>query len=366
MSTFLKIAILSGDGIGPEITAEAVKTLRKIEKVFSIQMELVQADVGGIAIDRHGSALPEQTLAVCHDADAILFGAVGGPKWESLPPEQQPERAALLPLRKEFGLFANLRPAIIFGELVGASPIRADIIGDGMDLLVVRELTGGIYFGEPKSRDSDRALDTLVYTRPEIERIARVAFEAARARRRKVCSIDKANVLQSMVLWRETVTAVGADYPDIELRHMYVDNAAMQLVRAPRQFDVLLCGNMFGDILSDEASMITGSLGLLPSASLAESRAGSLESPVFGLYEPAGGSAPDIAGRGIANPIAGILSAALLLRHTIGSEEAYRAIFDAVSHTLAAGYRTADVAEEDVQTVGTAEMGDQIASRVTG
>ncbi|MBU8912568.1 MAG: 3-isopropylmalate dehydrogenase [Spirochaetales bacterium] len=362
----MKIAILPGDGIGPEITAEAVKTLREVEKVFGVEMELVHADVGGIAIDNHGSALPEQTLSVCHDADAILFGAVGGPKWESLPPEQQPERAALLPLRKEFGLFANLRPAVIFGELVGASPIRGDIIGDGMDLLVVRELTGGIYFGEPKSRDSERALDTLVYTRPEIERIARVAFEAARARRRRVCSVDKANVLQSMVLWRETVTAIGADYPDIELRHMYVDNAAMQLVRDPHQFDVLLCGNMFGDILSDEASMITGSLGLLPSASLAESRAGSPESPVFGLYEPAGGSAPDIAGRGIANPVAGILSAALLLRHTVGSDEAYRAIFDAVSHTLKAGYRTADIAEGGAQTVGTAEMGDQIAGRVAG
>ncbi len=344
--------------------AEARKVLAEVSRVFRVEIETDEADVGGIAIDNHGTALPESTLETCREADAVLFGSVGGPKWESLPPERQPERAALLPLRKTFKLFANLRPAIIFPELVSASPVRADIIGDGLDLLVVRELTGGIYFGEPKSRDDNRGVDTMVYTREEIERIARVGFEAARARSRKLCSIDKANVLQTMVLWRQVVTEIGSEYPDVELSHMYVDNAAMQLVRNPRQFDVVLCGNMFGDILSDEASMITGSLGLLPSASLAESRPGSLDAPVFGLYEPAGGSAPDIAGRGIANPIAQILSAALMLRHSFGMEEAYQAVMNAVAGTLRAGYRTADIVEAGRSAVTTSEMGDQIAERV--
>ncbi|MFW5783451.1 MAG: 3-isopropylmalate dehydrogenase [Spirochaetota bacterium] len=360
----MRIAVLPGDGIGPEVMAEARKVLAEVSRVFRVEIETDEADVGGIAIDNHGTALPELTLETCRKADAVLFGSVGGPKWESLPPEQQPERAALLPLRKTFKLFANLRPAIIFPELVSASPVRADIIGDGLDLLVVRELTGGIYFGEPKSRDDNRGVDTMVYTREEIERIARVGFEAARARSRKLCSIDKANVLQTMVLWRQVVTEIGSEYPDVELSHMYVDNAAMQLVRNPRQFDVVLCGNMFGDILSDEASMITGSLGLLPSASLAESRPGSLDAPVFGLYEPAGGSAPDIAGRGIANPIAQILSAALMLRHSFGMEEAYQAVMNAVAGTLRAGYRTADIVEAGRSAVTTSEMGDQIAERV--
>lgn len=360
----MRIALLPGDGIGPEVMAEAVKVLEATSRAFGFTLDLVEADVGGIAIDRHGSALPRATVETCRTAEAVLFGSVGGPKWESLPPQEQPERAALLPLRRIFGLFANLRPAIIFPELVDASPLRPDIVGEGLDLLVVRELTGGIYFGEPKFRETDRAGDTMVYSRAEIERIARVGFEAARARRRRVCSIDKANVLQTMVLWREVVTAIAAEYPDVELSHMYVDNAAMQLVRNPRQFDVLLCGNMFGDILSDEASMITGSLGLLPSASLAESRSGTLEEPVFGLYEPAGGSAPDIAGRGIANPIAQILSAALMLRHSYGLEEAYRAISEAVAQALRAGYRTADIAEAGRSASPTAEMGTQIAERV--
>ena len=360
----MRIALLAGDGIGPEVMAEAVKVLAATARFHRFELDLVEADVGGVAIDRHGAALPESTVATCRGADAVLFGSVGGPKWERLPPEEQPERAALLPLRKIFGLFANLRPAIIFPELVDASPIRADIIGDGLDLLVVRELTGGIYFGEPKYRDDHKGLDTMVYTRPEIERIARVAFEAARARRKKVCSIDKANVLATMVLWRRVVTEIGAEYPDVVLSHMYVDNAAMQLVRNPRQFDVLLCGNMFGDILSDEASMITGSLGMLPSASLAAANAGSIEQPVFGLYEPAGGSAPDIAGRGIANPIAQVLSAALMLRHSFGLEAAYRSIFDAVAAALRAGHRTADIAAHGGSTVGTSEMGSRIAERV--
>jgi 3-isopropylmalate dehydrogenase len=360
----MRIAVLPGDGIGPEVMTEARKVLQAVSRVFRVDIQTEDADVGGIAIDTHGSALPEATLEVCRGADAILFGSVGGPKWESLPPDQQPERAALLPLRKTFTLFANLRPAIIFPELVSASPLRADIIGDGLDILIVRELTGGIYFGEPKQRDDERGMDTMVYTRGEIERITRLGFEAARARGGKLCSVDKANVLQTMVLWRQVVTQVAGDYPDVELSHMYVDNAAMQLVRNPRQFDVLLCGNMFGDILSDEASMITGSLGLLPSASLAESRPGSPESPVFGLYEPAGGSAPDIAGRGIANPIAQILSAALMLRHSFGMDEAYQAIMNAVAGTLRAGYRTADIVEAGRSATTTGEMGNQIAERV--
>lgn len=360
----MRIAVLAGDGIGPEVMDEAVKVLEATGREFGFTPEIHEAHVGGIAIDTHGSALPESTLATCREADSILFGSVGGPKWESLPPEQQPERAALLPLRKIFGLFANLRPAIIFPELVGASPIRADIVGDGLDLLVVRELTGGIYFGEPKERSATRGMDTMVYERDEIIRIARLGFEAARSRSRKLCSIDKANVLQTMVLWREVVTEVGKEYPDVELSHMYVDNAAMQLVRNPGQFDVLLCGNMFGDILSDEASMITGSLGLLPSASLADSRPGRVDAPVFGLYEPAGGSAPDIAGQGIANPIAQILSAALMLRHSYGMERAYAAIMDAVGAALREGFRTADIAEAGADSVRTAEMGSQIASRI--
>jgi 3-isopropylmalate dehydrogenase len=360
----MKIAILPGDGIGPEVMAEAIKVLQSVAERFAFKLTLEKALVGGAAIDATGSALPEETVEVCRSSDAVLFGSVGGPKWESLPPEEQPERAALLPLRKIFGLFANLRPAIIFPQLVEASPVRPEIIGDGLDLLVVRELTGGIYFGEPKERSAERGLDTMVYTRSEIERIARLGFESARARGKRLCSIDKANVLQTMVLWREVVTAVGAEYPDVELSHMYVDNAAMQLVRNPRQFDVLLCGNMFGDILSDEASMITGSLGLLPSASLAEARPGSLERPTFGLYEPAGGSAPDIAGKGVANPIAQILSAALMLRHSFGLEDAYQAVFASVSAALERGLRTADIAGGG-KSAGTEEIGSAIADGIS-
>lgn len=344
---------------------EALRVLEATADRFGVEITTTEADVGGIAIDNHGNALPDETVETCRNADAVLFGSVGGPKWEHLPPERQPERAALLPLRKVFGLFANLRPAIIFPELVGASPVRADIIGNGLDLLVVRELTGGIYFGEPKFRETDRAGDTMVYTREEVKRIAKLGFEAAMSRGKKLTSIDKANVLQTMVLWREVVNQVGRDYPEVELSHMYVDNAAMQLVKNPRQFDVLLCGNMFGDILSDEASMITGSLGLLPSASLADARAGSFENPVFGLYEPAGGSAPDIAGRGIANPIAQILSAALMLKHSFGMGEAYETIFTAVSAVLKDGLRTADIAAGG-KSVSTKEMGVAVAERVAG
>ncbi len=355
-----KVALLPGDGIGPEVMAEAVKVLDAVQKKFGFVLEYVQADVGGIAIDNHGHALPESTLQVCEASDAILFGSVGGPKWEGLPPDQQPERAALLPLRKHFDLFCNLRPARVFKSLVSSCPLRADIAGNGFDILVIRELTSGIYFGRPKGREGsgpdERAWDTMVYKRSEIERIARIAFETARLRRRKVTSVDKANVLTSMVLWREVVNDVAAGYPDVELNHIYVDNATMQLVRDPHQFDVLLCGNMFGDIVSDEAAMLTGSMGMLASASL--------NADNFGLFEPAGGSAPDIAGQGIANPIAQILSAAMMLRYGLGREEASAAIENAVAATLDNNILTADIAGDRVRAVGTAAMGDAIAKAI--
>jgi len=262
-----KIAVLAGDGIGPEVMKEAIKVLDAAQKKFSFQLEYVYADVGGCAIDNHGQALPPQTLKTCEESDAILFGSVGGPKWENLPPEQQPERAALLPLRKHFDLFCNYRPAKVFKSLTGACPLRADIVRDGFDILCVRELTSGIYFGQPKGREgsgpSEKAYDTLVYTRAEIERITRMAFDAARIRRKKVTSVDKANVLTTMVLWREVVKEIAKEYEDVTLNHIYIDNATMQLVRDPHQFDVLLCDNMFGDIISDESAMLTGSMGLL-------------------------------------------------------------------------------------------------------
>lgn len=357
-----QLAILPGDGIGPEVMEQAVRVLDAVGERFDVEFAYNYADVGGVAIDNHGAALPEHTVETCRASDAILFGAVGGPKWESLPPDQQPERAALLPLRKIFGLYANLRPAIIFPQLTNSSPLKPELIGDGLDVLVVRELTGGIYFGQPRGRDgqgpSERAYDTLEYRREEIERIAHVAFGAARKRNNSVTSIDKANVLTSMVFWREVVTDVARGYPDVELKHMYVDNAAMQLVRQPRQFDVILAGNMFGDILSDEASMLTGSLGMLPSASLA--------SGSFGLYEPSGGTAPDIAGKGIANPVAQILSAAMLLQYSFGMVDAYQAVFDSISSVLDQGYRTADIMGEGCSQVSTDEMGRRIAAAVIG
>lgn len=352
-----KVAVLAGDGIGPEVMQEAIKVLAVAQKKFSFELTYVHEDVGGCAIDNHGEALPAHTLKTCEESDAILFGSVGGPKWENLPPAQQPERAALLPLRKHFDLFCNFRPSKVFKSLVQACPLRADIIGDGFDILCVRELTSGIYFGEPKGREGEGAdeyaFDTMIYRRWEIERIARMAFEAARLRNKKVTSVDKANVLTTMVLWREVVTEIAKEYPDVELKHIYVDNATMQLVRDPRQFDVLLCGNMFGDIVSDEAAMLTGSMGLLASASLNKER--------FGLYEPAGGSAPDIAGQGIANPIAQILSAAMMLRHSFGLDEAAAAIDNSVAQALDSGIYTADIAVDKTKAVGTAAMGDAIA-----
>ncbi|ENO3941660.1 MULTISPECIES: 3-isopropylmalate dehydrogenase [Aeromonas] len=361
MSSY-RIAVLPGDGIGPEVMAEAVKVLEKVQAQFGLAFEYDHHDVGGIAIDNHGTPLPQSTIAGCEAADAVLFGSVGGPKWEHLPPNDQPERGALLPLRAHFKLFCNLRPARIYTGLEQFSPLRADISDRGFDIACVRELTGGIYFGQPKGREgegaNEKAFDTEVYHRFEIERIAKIAFESARVRRGKVTSIDKANVLASSILWREVVTQVAKSYPDVTLNHMYIDNATMQLIKDPSQFDVLLCSNLFGDILSDECAMITGSMGLLPSASLNESG--------FGLFEPAGGSAPDIAGKGIANPIAQILSAALMLRYSLGQEAAAQAIEQAVAQTLAEGYFTADLHQASTRhpVQSTSEMGSQIAARI--
>jgi 3-isopropylmalate dehydrogenase len=350
-----RVALLPGDGIGPEVMKEAVRILNAISKKFDIEFQFKHADVGGAAIDNHGTALPDDTLKLCEESDAILFGSVGGPKWDSLPPEQQPERGALLPLRKHFNLYCNLRPAKVFKELSSASPLKPEIVKTGFDILCIRELTGGIYFGEPKGIEgqgqNEKGFDTMVYSRMEIERIAKLAFEAAQKRKNIVTSVDKANVLNSMVLWRQVVSEVGKNYPDVKLNHMYVDNTTMQLIRDPHQFDVLLCGNMFGDIISDECAMITGSMGLLASASLNEQK--------FGLYEPAGGSAPDIAGKGIANPIAQILSAAMMLKYTFNLTKASNDIEHAISKVFKKGIYTKDLTEDN-SGVGTEEMGDAI------
>ncbi len=365
MSNPYQIAVLSGDGIGPEVMAEAIKVLRRIEALCGCEFQLHERNVGGAAIDREGSALPATTLESCDAADAILFGSVGGPKWESLPPAEQPERGALLPLRKHYQLFANLRPAVCFDELTHASPLRQENIEGGFDVLCVRELTGGLYFGQPKGisgEGPDRtAVDTMVYKVSEIERIARIAFEAAMGRRKKLTSVDKANVLENGVLWRETVNRISKEFPEVELSHLYVDNAAMQLIKAPKQFDVILAENLFGDILSDEMAMTTGSLGMLPSASLGLAMK---THGRFGLYEPSGGSAPDIAGKGIANPIAQILSTAMLLRYSLGLADASSAIEAAVRQTIADGFRTADIQSEEGILVGTVEMGDAVVERM--
>jgi 3-isopropylmalate dehydrogenase len=358
MAKQFKVAVLPGDGIGPEVMAEALKVLDAVEKKFAVKFERTFANVGGAGIDNEGKALPQSTVDICKASEAILFGSVGGPKWESLPPDEQPERGALLPLRKIFGLYANLRPAIIFPSLTGASSLKEEVIAGGFNVLVVRELTGGIYFSQPKGIEGEgRArigIDTMRYSVPEIERITHVAFQAARKRSKKVCSIDKANVLSTSVLWREVVTGIAKEYPDVALSHMYVDNAAMQLVKWPKQFDVILCENMFGDILSDEAAMLTGSLGMLPSASLAEGS--------FGMYEPSGGSAPDIAGQGVANPIAQILSAGMMLRYSFGMVEAADAIDKAVAKVLDQGIRTRDIYQQKAGEilVNTKKMGDAI------
>jgi len=368
MSNTHRIAVLAGDGIGPEVMTEALKVLRVVESKFGFKITETAMPVGGAAIDATGKALPEKTLKVCEESDAILFGSVGGPKWENLPPNEQPERAALLPLRKHFGLFANLRPCICLPELAHASPLRSESVAGGVDVLCVRELTGGLYFGEPKHLSDEGAdeadpiaVDTMVYKKSEIVRIARVAFEAARGRSKRLTSIDKANVLQNGILWRRTVNEIAREYPDISLSHLYVDNAAMQLIRNPRQFDVILAENLFGDILSDEMAMIAGSLGMLPSASLGASKGGLRR---FGMYEPSGGTAPDIAGRGIANPIAQILSASMLLRHSLGEVDAADIVDAAVRKVIASGLRTGDIWSEGTTRVGTSAMGDAIASAI--
>ncbi len=360
-----KIAVLPGDGIGPEVMTEAKRVLAVVETRFGFRLDLTEARVGGIAIDVDGMALPAETLRICGEADAILFGSVGGPKWETLPPNQQPERAALLPLRKHFGLFANLRPAVCFAELTHASPVKESIIAGGFDVLCVRELTGGLYFGQPKGTHEENgeavAIDTMIYRQSEIERIAHIAFKAAQGRRKQLTSIDKANVLENGVLWRKTVNEVSKLYPDVELKHLYVDNAAMQLVKNPRGFDVVLAENLFGDILSDEMAMIAGSLGMLPSASL-----GLKETPGgrFGLFEPSGGTAPDIAGKGIANPIAQILSAAMMLRYSLAQVDAAEAIEKAVRKVIESGLRTGDIWSEGNRRASTKEMGAAVAEAV--
>jgi len=351
----MKIAVLPGDGIGTEIVAEAVKVL----KGLGLPLEMETALVGGCAFDAHGHPLPESTLKLAKQADAILFGAVGDWKYDTLDRPLRPEQA-ILGLRKNLGLFANFRPAICYPELVGASSLKPELIA-GLDILIIRELTGDIYFGQPRGRrvspdgafaGAEEAFDTMRYTRPEVERIARVAFEAARKRSKRVTSVDKANVLETFQFWKDIVTEVHKDYPDIALDHMYVDNAAMQLVKEPKRFDVVVTGNMFGDILSDEASMLTGSIGMLPSASLNASNQG--------LYEPSHGSAPDIAGKGVANPLATILSAAMMLRFSLNQEAAAVRIENAVKKVLAQGLRTGDIHSEGTTKVGTAQMGDAV------
>jgi len=346
----MKICVLPGDGIGPEIIAEAVRVL----KALDLKIEMEEALLGGCAVDATGSPYPDATQKLALAADAVLLGAVGGPQWDNNPREQRPERG-LLGIRKQLGLFANLRPAILYPELANASTLKPEVVA-GLDILIVRELTGDIYFGLPRgieTRNGERfGFNTMHYTESEIRRILRVAFEAARKRNRKVCSVDKMNVLECTQLWRDVAIETGREYPDVELSHMLVDNAAMQLVKNPKQFDVMVTGNMFGDILSDEASMLTGSIGMLPSASL--------DANNKGLYEPSHGSAPDIAGKGIANPLATILSAAMMLRYTFANEAAAGRIEAAVKKVLAQGFRTGDIYEPGMKKVGTREMGDAV------
>ena len=357
----MKIAVLPGDGIGPEITAEAVKVL----KALDLKFELETAPVGGAAYEAAGHPLPEATLKLAQAADAILFGAVGDWKYDTLDRPLRPEQA-ILGLRKALGLFANFRPAICYEQLTAASSLKPELVA-GLDILIIRELTGDIYFGQPRGRrtavdghfpGAEEAFDTMRYSRPEIERIARVAFEAARQRNKKLTSVDKANVLETFQFWKDVVTDVHKDYPDVELSHMYVDNAAMQLVRAPKAFDVIVTGNMFGDILSDEASMLTGSICMLPSASLNDRKQG--------LYEPSHGSAPDIAGKDLANPLATILSVAMMLRFSLNQPEAADRIESAVQHVLASGLRTADIWSEGTTKVGTRAMGDAVVAALSG
>ncbi len=346
----MKICVLPGDGIGPEITAEAVRVLNSLDLKF----EMEEALLGGGAVDATGNPYPEATQKLAREADAVLLGAVGGPQWDSLPREKRPERG-LLGIRKDLNLFANLRPAILYPELANASTLKPEVVA-GLDILIVRELTGDIYFGQPRGireENGERVgFNTMVYSESEIRRIGHVAFQAAQKRNKKLCSVDKMNVLECTQLWRDVMIEISKEYPDVELSHMLVDNAAMQLVKAPKQFDVMVTGNMFGDILSDEASMLTGSIGMLPSASLDDKNKG--------LYEPSHGSAPDIAGKGVANPLATILSAAMMLRYTFGLEEQALRVENAVKKVLAQGFRTGDIYERGTNKVGTREMGDAV------
>ena len=350
-----QILVLPGDGIGPEVMVEAIKVLTCVDEKFTLGLEFSEGLIGGCAVDTKGEPLPAETLALADKADAILMGAVGGPKWDQLAWDMRPERG-LLGIRSHLKLFGNLRPAILHPALVDASSLKPEVVS-GLDILIVRELTGGVYFGEPKGIETlengeRRGFNNFVYTTSEIERIGRLGFESARKRSGKLCSVDKANVLNVSMLWREVMTELGKEYPDVELSHMLVDNAAMQLVRAPKQFDVIVTGNMFGDILSDQASMLTGSIGMLPSASL--------DANGKGLYEPCHGSAPDIAGQGIANPLAMIMSAAMMLRHSLGMEAAADAIETAVTAVLEQGLRTADIVSAGSQAVTTQTMGDAV------
>ncbi len=352
----MKIAVLPGDGIGPEIVRQAVKVLERLSR-DGLNIELQEAPIGGAGYDAAQDPLPPKTLALAKASDAVLLGAVGGPKYDALPRPMRPEQG-LLRIRKELGLFANLRPTLVYEELANASTLKTDVVA-GLDIMILRELTGDIYFGQPRGMRQTtggerEGFDTMKYSESEIRRIARVGFDIARKRARRLCSVDKANVLDTSILWREVVIEVGKDFPDVALSHMYVDNAAMQLVRAPRQFDVILTGNMFGDILSDEASMLTGSIGMLPSASL--------DANNKGLYEPIHGSAPDIAGRDIANPLATILSTAMMMRHSFGEEVAAQRIESAVKRVLKQGFRTADIFEEGTKKIGTEEMGEAVVA----
>lgn len=346
-----KITVLPGDGIGPDIIREALEVLKVIGQKYGHSFDITEADLGGIAIDKHGIPLPQATIDACKSSDAVLLGAVGGPKWDTVAGDKRPE-AGLLGIRAALGLYANLRPAIIYSALKDASPLKSEVISNGIDIMVIRELTGGIYFGKRgrlETEGGEAAFDTEMYNRAEIERIARVGFETAMKRGKKLMSVDKANVLESSRLWRQVVEGIAKEYPDVSLSHMYVDNAAMQLVRNPAQFDVVLTSNIFGDILSDEASMITGSIGMLPSASLGATK--------LGLYEPIHGSAPDIAGQDKANPIATILSVAMMLRYSLNLSEEAAAIEKAVVRVLDKGYRTGDIASAGTTVVGTKEMG---------
>ncbi len=349
------VAVLSGDGIGPEVMAEAMKVLQAVGKKRNLVFDFREGLIGGIAIDTAGTALPDETVALCRDAGAVLLGSIGGPKWDALPPEERPELGGLLAIRKALKLFANIRPVKVYEGVQDLCPLNPSRVGKGIDILTVRELSGGIYFGEPKKVDEHSGMDTMIYSVEEVQRIARAGFEAAMHRSKRLTSVDKANVLHTSILWRQTVERVAEEYPEVRVNHMYVDNAAMQLILDPSQFDVILTGNLFGDILSDESAALAGSLGMLPSASLGET---------VHLFEPSGGSAPDIAGKGIANPVAQILSAAMMLEFSFKELEASRDIHAAVERVIESGIRTADLTGGKGTAVTTSEMGDAIAAEI--